>query len=156
MRSSKRSEFTGTILAVRAIEDCIRASKKYTEGISTVKRRHPVQGEDFPSKVFCKYYEVYPDVEISWDMPVSVTVDWLWGETLCIDITFHYDYRANKASLTLGDYRDIKKLQEAIPGFGKALAQAAPETPAAEKGILATCPTAHQTHQDENLGHLGA
>ena len=125
MRSSRRCEFTGTILAVRAVEDCIRATKKYTEGLGTVRKKHPVQGEDFPSKMFCKYYEVYPDVEIGWDMPASVTLDWLWGETPCIDVLFNYDYRSNKASMVMRDgYSAVKVLADAIPGFKEALDKA--------------------------------
>jgi len=121
---NKRSEFKGTIIAVRAVEDCIRATKKYTEGIGTVRKRHPIQGEDFPSKMFCKYYEVYPDMELSWDMPAGVALDWLWGETPCIDVLFNYDYRANKASVIVQDgSRAVQELTKAIPDFSDELAR---------------------------------
>ena len=121
--SHNGSEFTGNIESVRAVEDCIRATKKYTEGIGTMRKQHPIQGEDFPSKVFCKYYEVYPEIELSWDMPAGVALDWLWQDTLCLDVIFKYDYRANIASVVVRDgAKAIKELIKAIPKFGVALA----------------------------------
>ena len=120
--SQNGSEFTGNISSVRAVEDCIRATKKYTEGIGTMRKHHPIQGEDFPSKVFCKYYEIYPEIELSWDMPAGVALDWLWQDTLCLDVMFKYDYRANKASVTIRDGgKAIKELSKSIPNFRKAL-----------------------------------
>ena len=121
-RIKKGNEVYGTILAIRALEDCIRATKKYTEGIQTIKKTHPVQGEELPSRVFYKYYEVYPDMEVGLDMAVSDFFDWLWHETPCIDVMFHYDYRANKASVLVRDGDGaVKKLMESILGFGDAL-----------------------------------
>jgi len=117
------NEYSGNIASVRALEDCIRATKKYTEGIGTMRKQHPIQGEEFPSKVFCKYYEVYPEIELSWDMPAGVALDWLWGETSHIDVMFKYDYRVNKASVDVKDgEKAIKELVRAIPKFGEALA----------------------------------
>lgn len=117
-------EFTGNIGSVRAVEDCIRATKKYTEGWRTMRKTHPVQGEEFPSRVFCKHYEVYPDIEVSWDMPVGVALDWLWGDVICIDVLLRYDYRANRASVEVKDGPvAIKELTKAIPGFSDALAR---------------------------------
>lgn len=123
-RNENKSEYAGNIIVVRAVEDCIRATKKYTEGISTMRKRHPVQGEDVPSKVFCKYYEVYPDVEVSWDMPVGVALDWLWQETMCIDVMFRYDYRENRAAVIIRDGAvAVKELARGIPNFSEALAK---------------------------------
>ena len=65
-----RSEFVGSILAVRAVEDTIRATKKYTKGAFSKPPQHPIQGMDFPSRVLTEYYEVYPDTEVGWE-PVS-------------------------------------------------------------------------------------
>jgi len=126
MRQKRREAsgciITGNIGDIRAIEDCIRATKKYTEGIGTRRAKHPVQGDGFPSKVFSKYYEVYPKIELSWDMPAGVALDWLWQDTPCLDVIFHYDYRANEASMTVRDGPEAKKqLVKAIPGFGDAV-----------------------------------
>ncbi len=103
----------GNIESIRAIEDSIRATKKYTEGLLTLEKKHPqmIQGEDFPSRVFCKHYEVYPELEISWDMPVGTAVDMMWGDTTIINIIFKYDYRINKASISIkiGDSKLIQK-----------------------------------------------
>ncbi len=119
-----KSEFTGNIVSIRAVEDSIRATKKYTEGIETRKVVHPVQGGNFPSRVFCKYYEVYPNTEVSWDMPVNVAFDWLWKDVPCVDVLFKYDYRANRASMTVKDgAMAVQKLVQAIPGFNDALTQ---------------------------------
>ena len=102
-RKRKGKEFRGNILAIRSLEDCIRATKKYTEGIQTIKKTHPVQGEELPSRVFYKYYEVYPDMEVGLDMAVGDFFGWLGGGTPCIDVMFHYDYRVNKASVLVKD-----------------------------------------------------
>lgn len=120
-----RNETTSNIASIRAVEDCIRATKKYTEGIGTMRKKHPIQGEDFPSKVFCKYYEVYPKTEVSWDMPAGVALDLLWGEVPRVDVTFRYDYRSNKASvLVQNGTTGLKELTNNIPGFREALATA--------------------------------
>ena len=120
-----RNETNGNIASIRAVEDCIRATRKYTEGIGTMRKHHPIQGNGFTSKVFCKYYEVYPQTEIYWDMPAGVALDWLWGETPKVDVTFKYDYRSNKASILVQNgITALKELEKGIPGFSKALAMA--------------------------------
>jgi len=121
-------EYVGKIPLIRAVEDSIRATKKYTEGIRTMRTHHPIQGEEFPSKVFCKYYEVYPAVNIRggafWDLPVGVALDWLWRDTPCIDVIFKYDYRENKASILIEDGTvAVKALANAIPKFSDTLAK---------------------------------
>ena len=121
-RKRKGKEIRGDILAIRSLEDCIRATKKYTEGVQTIRKTHPIQGEELPSRVFYKYYEVYPDMEVGLDMNVKDFADWLWGDTPCVDVMFHYDYRANKASVLVRDGDGVvKKLIESIPGFLDAL-----------------------------------
>ena len=125
MRQKNGNEFIGNIARVRAVEDCIRATKKYTEGIKTMRLKHPVQGEEFASKVFCKYYEVYPTIELSWDMPAGIAIDWLWGDTPCIDVVFRYDYRINTASVSVRDGSEaVRELARTIPEFSDTLAMA--------------------------------
>jgi len=88
----------------------------------TMRTAHPVQGEDFPSRTFIKHYEVYPDTEITWDMPVGAAIDWLCGDVLRVYVLFRYDYRMNKAAIGIKDGPEaIKQLTRAIPGFGGAL-----------------------------------
>jgi len=121
-RKRKGKEIRGNIISIRSLEDCIRATKKYTEGIQTIRKTHPVQGEELPSRVFYKYYEVYPDMEVGLDMDIRDFADWVFGDTSCIDVMFHYDYRANKASVLVRDGDGVvKKLIESIPGFLDAL-----------------------------------
>jgi hypothetical protein len=118
-----KSEYEGNIESIRAVEDSIRATKKYTEGIGTIRIKHPIQGEDFPSRAFCKYYEVYPDTEISWDMPAGKALDWLWHDVTCIDVRFWYDYNTNKATIIVHDGPEaVKELARAIPMFSDTLA----------------------------------
>ena len=125
-RVERGVEYTGSIVEIRSIEDSIRATKKYTEGIGTMRKKHPIQGEEFPSKVFCKYYEVYPTTELSWDMPVGVALDWLWHDVPCVDVMFKYDYRVNKASVAVtAGLGAIRELRNAIPNFREALARVA-------------------------------
>jgi hypothetical protein len=117
-----QTKFSGNIETIRAVEDCIRATKKYTEGISTIRQHHPIQGEDFPSRVFGKYYEVYPKTEISWNMPVNTAVDWLWCDVPCINLTFHYDYRSNEAYVLVKNGDGVmSELMDNIPGIEEAL-----------------------------------
>jgi len=121
-----KSEFSGNIINIRAVEDAIRASKQYTEGISTMWRRHPdpIKGNGF-SRVFHKHYEVYPGVEINWNMPANVAIDWLWGDTPRVDVIFRYDYRVNKASVVVKNGPlAVKELARTILGFSDALARA--------------------------------
>lgn len=116
-----KNEYFGNIQSVRGIEDCIRATKKYTKGIFSRAKTYPIQGEDFPSKVVTEYYEVYPDTEISWDMPAGKAIDWLWGEVLHIDVVFRYDYRVNKASVTIrGNNGVLQELKRGIPNLAEA------------------------------------
>jgi len=119
-----RTEYVGNIAAVREIEDTIRVTKKYTKGAFTRPAQHPIQGGDFPSRVLTEYYEVYPDTEISWDMPAGVAIDWLWGEVMHIDVLFQYDYRANKATMIVkGSNGVVGELIKGIPNMGKAMTQ---------------------------------
>jgi len=124
-RTNKNNSFAGSILEVRHVEDSIRATGKYTEGIFTALKTHPLQGNDFPSKVFNKYYEVYPSVDLNevrgWDV-VGVTIDWLWGDIPRIHVTFRYDYRSNRAWIVVkAGNRAIEALGESIPGFKNAM-----------------------------------
>lgn len=117
-----RNEFTGTVLAVRSVEDCIRATKKYTESLSTRLAQHPIQGSDTPSRVLTKYYEVYPDLEVGWDMSIVDAVFWLADNPPHVDVKFHYDYLKNRASVTvLGSSSVVEMLASGIPGLSAAL-----------------------------------
>lgn len=127
MRQKRRlqngCEHSSNILLIRAVEDSIRATKKYTEGIVTGRKKHPIQGEEFPSKAFCKYYEVYPDVDVS-RMSFGTILEWLSGYKAHIDVVFSYDYRDNTASIIIEDgVVAVKELARAIPNFSEALAR---------------------------------
>lgn len=117
-------EYSGDILLIRAVEDSIRVTKNYTEGVRTMRTKHPIQGEEFESRSFCKKYEVYPDIELSWDMSASVWWAWVWGDVRHIDVVFNYDYRDNKASIIIADGPTaVKELANGIPNFSDALAR---------------------------------
>ncbi len=121
-----RNEFVGSILAVRAVEDTIRATQKYTKGAFTKPSQHPIQGGEFPSRVLTEYYEVYPDIDIDvtrpfWDAAFTAS-DWLWGDTPHIDVLFKYNYQRDKAIVIIyGGNGVVKLLGEGIPGFEEAL-----------------------------------
>lgn len=120
----RKNEFIGTILAVRAVEDTIRATKKYTKGAFSKPIQHPIQGEEFPSKVLTEYYEVYPDLELSWDMPASQGWAWVWGDTPHIDVSFKYNYIRDLAMVVVhGGNGVVDLLGDGIPGFTDALAK---------------------------------
>jgi len=122
--SHKKSEFIGDIMGVRAVEDSIRATRKYTKGAFRTPIKHPVQGEDFPSRVLSEYYEVYPDIEIGWDMLATDAWAWIWGDTPHIDVVFRYDYRSNKGYMIVADGMfAVRQLANSIPKFSDALAK---------------------------------
>ena len=124
-----RNEFVGSIMAVRAVEDTIRATKKYTKGAFAKVAHHPIQGEAFPSRVLTEYYEVYPDIESVWDMSIIDAAFWLAGETPHIDVLFKYNYQRDKAIVIIhGGNGVVKLLGEGIPGFEEALGKVAVET----------------------------
>jgi hypothetical protein len=115
-------EYAGNITEIRAVEDCIRATKRYTEGILSKKHPQQIQGDDFPSRTLHKHYEFYPNVsEISWNMPVNTAIDWLYSDTPCIKLSFRYDYRTNQATVIVADDRDITELNKTVPGFDIAI-----------------------------------
>ena len=122
-----RSEILGTILSVRAVEDSIRATHKYTKGLFSSHSKHPVQGEDTPSAVVTEFYEVYPDTDLDEILPlgevITQSLDWLWGDVPCVDVRFMYDYRGgSKAKIVVrGGAAAIAELRKGIPGFGDAL-----------------------------------
>ena len=118
-----KTELKSNILLVRDLEDTIRATRKYTKGAFSKVVSHPIQGEQFPSRVLTEYYEVYPDLEIGWDMRAGDAWAWVWGDVVHIDITFLYDYRDNKAKVTIHGGKDaMEKLKDGIPGFKAILA----------------------------------
>lgn len=123
-----KNEFVGSILTVRDVEDTIRATKKYTKGAFSKTVQHPIQGEDFPSRVLTEYYEVYPDLDMdkkmpTWDAMLTFS-DWLWGDTPHIDVLFRYNYQRNKAIVIIrGGNGVVQLLSEGIPGFEEALAK---------------------------------
>ena len=126
MRKERRlkhaDEHFGDILSIRAVEDSIRVTKRYTEGVKTMRAKHPIQGEEFSSKVFCKYYEVYPNVDVS-KMSFGTIIEWLSGYKTHIDVVFSYDYRDNTASVIIEDgIIAVRELAKAIPKFSDALA----------------------------------
>lgn len=115
-----RSVFFGDILSVRAIEDSIRATRKYTKGAFSRPKRDTmsVQGEDFPSRVLTEYYEVYPDLELHWDMSAARAWRWVWGDVTHIDVRFQYDYREGEAKVTVsGGPAAVSALAKGIPGL---------------------------------------
>ena len=117
-----RNEFVGSILAVRAVEDTIRATKKYTKGAFTRAVTHPIQGEEFPSRVLTEHYEYYPHTEPGWDMSIIDAVLWLADAEPHIDIDFKYNYQRGKAIVIVhGGNGVVKLLGDGIPGFEEAL-----------------------------------
>jgi len=123
-----KNEFVGGIMAVRDVEDTIRATKKYTKGAFSKPAQHPIQGGDFPSRVLTEYYEVYPDMDIDQRMPIwdamYAVADWLWGDTPHIDVLFKYNYIRDKAIVVIrGGNGVVKLLGDGIPGFEDALAK---------------------------------
>lgn len=121
-----KTEFVGDILSVRVAEDCIRLTRKYTKGVFRKSVVYPIQGEDFPSRVLTEYYEVYPDLDISWDMLATDAWAWVWGDVLHVDVFFNYSYSNNKAKIIIhGGNGVVRDLEEGIPGLRDVLANLA-------------------------------
>ena len=114
------NEISGSIASVRALENAIRASRKYTESVKTMTQTHPSQG-DFPSQVLTKSYEVYPGLKVSMGMSVKDLADWLWADVEIIVVRFSYNYRDNVAVMKIHNFdKKVKRLTATISGFGKA------------------------------------
>ena len=121
-----KTEFTGDILSVRDAEDCIRLTRKYTKGVFRKVAVYPIQGEGFPSRVLTEYYEVYPDLDIGWNMLATDAWAWVWGDVLHVDVFFNYNYSTNKAKIIIhGGNGIIRSLEEGVPGLGEAIAKLA-------------------------------
>jgi hypothetical protein len=117
-------EYKSDILLARELEDTVRATRKYTKGAFSRPQQHPIQGDEFPSKVLTEYYEVYPDLELGWDMQAGDAWAWVWGDRTHIDVIFLYDYRSNRAKVTVhGGLGAVKELKNGIPGFKAVLAK---------------------------------
>jgi len=117
-----KNEYADNIYNVRAVEDAIRATKRYTVALSTSRRPEKIQGNGFPSKVFCIHYEVYPYADISWDMPVGVALEWLTQYNPSVEVRFRYEYPVNKATISIfGGDGSVRMLNRSIHGFEKAL-----------------------------------
>lgn len=113
--------YTGSIPDVQLLEDSIRATKKYTEGIRTKREHRPIQGAEFSSRKFCKYYEVYPTLEVGWQMSIIDAIFWLGKGVSCVDVLLEYDYRSNKARVIMDGEHEVQELKQAIPGFRDAI-----------------------------------
>jgi len=135
-----KTEYRTNILAARDLEDTIRATRRYTKGAFSRVQKHPtpIQGEQFPSRVLTEYYEVYPDLEVGWDMRAGDAWAWVWGDVVHIDVTFLYDYRENKAKVTVRGGKDaVEKLEAGIPVFREALRRIIePDGEAATKQVV--------------------
>jgi len=117
------SEFSGNIIGIRAVEDSIRATHKYTKGIFN-KPHYSIQGEDFPNRVVTEYYDVYPSMKIGWNMSIIDAAFWLGGNTPSRKVFFKYNYHTGKAWMFIKDgHNAIKELGKTIPGFSDALAK---------------------------------
>lgn len=111
-------EFTGSVLAIRAIEDCIRASHKFNKYFRLNRGHHPTQGEDFPSNKFYERYEVYPDIEWGIDMQLTDLLILAGHGAPIVNVVFNYDYRVDKASMVVeGKLGGLEKLLDGIPGL---------------------------------------
>jgi hypothetical protein len=124
-----RNEFTGDIMSIRAVEDCIRASRKYTECLFTKVNKHPepIQGEEFPSRVLTKNYEVYPDVEAGWNMSIIDAAFWLADRPGHIDVRFSYSYTLNRGRVVIyGSDNVVQLLKDSVPNLEDALTKLCP------------------------------
>lgn len=121
----RRYEITSDIESIRAIEDAIRATGKYTKMIWSRNGHSDIQGDDFASKVVTENYEVYPELDITeqrplWEALLS-TSDWLWGDIERIEVRFRYNYTRNRAIAQVrGGNGVLKTLSNGIPGWEAA------------------------------------
>jgi len=124
----RHNRYESDIISIRAVEDAIRASRRYTEQLGTMLHKHPVQGEHVASRVLTKHYEVYPETDLDEMLSVSKAIDrlgdWLWGDVPKVVVLFHYDYRSNRAYVIVRDGTEaIDLLAVNIPGFANAIDQ---------------------------------
>ena len=95
------AKIKGTIQEVRELEDSIRETRQYTEGLFTERRTHPVQGKG-STRAFRKLYELYIDAPLhSMNDDISAAFDWF--DSRVAIFRFWYDYREQKASVEVSE-----------------------------------------------------
>lgn len=120
-RIHSHQEFRGDIASVRAVEDSIRRTGKYTKGV-VMQVSQPIQGEGVPSKVMRELYDVYPSLQTGLGVETDFVVfmGWVLHEP-SVAVRFTYDYRSGVAAITIrGGKPDVAKLSAGIPGFQEA------------------------------------
>lgn len=116
-----KTTYTSNIMAARAVEDCIRNSRKYTKMAFSKPVQHPVQGE-FSSRLITEHYEVYPEMEMGWNMLAADAWAWMRGDTPKVDVWLKYDYRDNTARIIIGGGdKTADLLKEGIQGLADAM-----------------------------------
>lgn len=123
-------KINGSIAQIRDIEDTIRATKRYTEGLTMRRKDHPKQGDDMPSSAFARTLEVYLDsdfTQFDWDMDIRELINKRleWLKSRATVLRLWYDYPNNRASLHLHSYA-VENLCESIPDFEAALYKVKP------------------------------
>ena len=118
------SQITGSIDYIRGIEDSIRETKQYTEGLLSDRHTHPAQGED-GSKAFTKKYELYIDAPLH-SMNILKWMDenesnvFQWFDGRAVIFKFWYDYREMKANCRVND-EGLKLACEKFPCINYAV-----------------------------------
>lgn len=118
---------------IREIEDAIRETGQYTEGLFTENRKHPVQGED-STRAFTRVYEVYidaPQHNMNAHILDGINDAFAWFDSRAVVFKFWYDYRTEEANMRVTD-EGLKLAVDTFPCIAKVfgvempLIQAAP------------------------------
>lgn len=116
----------GTIQEIRIIEDAVRKTEQYTEGLFTEGHKHPIQGEE-STRAFKKQYELYIDAPLHKRTDIKGALKW-YDSRVAI-FKFWYDYREQEASMEVSEeglllsietFKEIKKVFKGYPPFKMA------------------------------------
>jgi len=124
----------GTIIEIRELENCIRATNRYTEFLFTEKHPKDTQGAGLPCMAFTRPLEVYLDAEFkdfNWnaDFYELVKNRWDWLRSKAVIVRFWYDYRDNKARMDVHSQNTLNRLAAIIPGFERLADYVRKDTP---------------------------
>jgi hypothetical protein len=109
-------KITGTIESVKAIEEAIKATKKAKLFYNGGKQGKGVLGKEFNSQYYSMIYELYPDINFTFDSNYTIDDALRWLVTEGIAIRFLYDYRNNEARIKFNTLK-YDKLKLHIPNF---------------------------------------
>lgn len=129
----------GTIDRIRKIEDAVRMTGQYTEGLFKEYSHHPVQGEE-STRAFTKEYELYIDAplhNINDEITEGINDAFAWLKGRAVIFKFWYDYRKAEANMRVSE-EGLRLAVDTFEGIALAVYGYVPEKAAENVPIRKT------------------